>query len=113
MPHTFWALPFTQASSGSNLWSPAANSPYPGGQFGGFTVYNTSTTNGVQIEFWDNATAASGVLLGALALQPFATSNALSSTTVFYGDHGIRFRYGIYVNVIGTSPAIKGSVFYA
>lgn len=78
----------------------------PGGLFGGFVVHNTGAGNAV-IKFYDNASAASGVLLGVADLTAAGTVGCFAIIEL---ENPLRVVNGIYYSVTGT---VEGSILIA
>lgn len=89
------------------LLAPSSNATYTGGIFGGFSLYNTSATQGIAVEFWDNPGAASGNMIGACYLNANGSANCSQTQ-----DYVVKFFHGIWVVFTGSGTP-KGSVRYA
>lgn len=98
--------PLTGAAGRVDTQAGNASTPIPG-RFGGYTIRNNDTVS-VQVDIYDNASAASGTLLATMDLTAKGTVGACQ--TVMYDDRGIVFEHGVYVNPSVVSQ-IVGSVF--
>ena len=78
----------------------------PGGLFGGFIVHNTGAGNAV-VKFYDNATAASGVILGVADLT---AAGSVGCFAIVELENPLRVVNGIYYSVTGT---VEGSFLIA
>jgi hypothetical protein len=70
----------------------------PGGLFGGFVVHNTGGTAAL-VKFFDNAAAASGILLGVADLTAAGT---VGSFAIVELANPLRVVNGVYYAVTGT-----------
>ena len=93
------AIGSTNISAGSQVIYPAPATYY------GLTVRNTDTVSGV-IRVWDNATAASGVLLETVVVPSNTSFNIQYNVEDQAG--GIRALNGIYYEVV--SGIFEGSI---
>lgn len=70
-------------------------------QYLGFSLRESTGSAGAVVRIWDNASAASGVILDPIAL------GAGESAREFY-DGGLDLLHGIYVEIV--SGSVEGSV---
>lgn len=70
----------------------------------GWTIRNTHATEALTVAIYNHASAASGNLLGAVALL------AGTSDTAWFGPQGILADVGVYVDVSATGTA-SGSIY--
>lgn len=72
------------------------------GRYGGYTVIETGGSNAATVRIYDNASAASGALIGAVNLAAGGSADVCL-------NHATRIANGIYVDVGGTGT-VAGSV---
>ena len=76
------------------------------GSFGGWTLRNTAAT-AVQVDFYDNASAGSGTLLGTIDLT--AKGSVGATSTVEFDEGGVAYANGVYA--LYSATGVQGSVF--